>query len=87
MAETSGLLNRRTGFTRTEGSNPSVSARIAGRSLAFDHLVAMTVPRPIIAPAAVSGASVVCLKSRIPELDRQGEMEPRFECSIPPLSP
>ena len=26
MAETSGLLNRRTGFTRTEGSNPSVSA-------------------------------------------------------------
>ena len=26
MAETSGLLNRRTGFTGTEGSNPSVSA-------------------------------------------------------------
>ena len=26
MAETSGLLNRRTGITRTEGSNPSVSA-------------------------------------------------------------
>ena len=26
MAETSGLLNRRAGFTRTEGSNPSVSA-------------------------------------------------------------
>ena len=29
MAETSGLLNRRTGITRTEGSNPSVSATIA----------------------------------------------------------
>ena len=28
MAETSGLLNRRTGFTGTEGSNPSVSAKI-----------------------------------------------------------
>ena len=27
MAETSGLLNRRTGDSRTEGSNPSVSAR------------------------------------------------------------
>ncbi len=27
MAETSGLLNRRGGFTPTEGSNPSVSAR------------------------------------------------------------
>ena len=26
MAETSGLLNRRTGISRTEGSNPSVSA-------------------------------------------------------------
>jgi hypothetical protein len=26
VAETSGLLNRRTGFTGTEGSNPSVSA-------------------------------------------------------------
>ena len=26
MAETSGLLNRRTGNSRTEGSNPSVSA-------------------------------------------------------------
>ena len=26
MAETNGLLNRRTGFTRTEGSNPSRSA-------------------------------------------------------------
>ena len=26
MAETSGLLNRRTGDSRTEGSNPSVSA-------------------------------------------------------------
>ena len=26
MAETSGLLNRRTGYSRTEGSNPSVSA-------------------------------------------------------------
>ena len=26
MAETSGLLNRRTGITGTEGSNPSVSA-------------------------------------------------------------
>ena len=29
MAETSGLLNRRTGNSRTEGSNPSVSARAA----------------------------------------------------------
>jgi hypothetical protein len=28
VAETSGLLNRRTGFTRTEGSNPSVSANL-----------------------------------------------------------
>ena len=27
MAETSGLLNRRTGDSRTEGSNPSVSAK------------------------------------------------------------
>ena len=27
MAETSGLLNRRTGNSRTEGSNPSVSAK------------------------------------------------------------
>ena len=27
MAETSGLLNRRTGYSRTEGSNPSVSAK------------------------------------------------------------
>jgi hypothetical protein len=27
VAETSGLLNRRTGNSRTEGSNPSVSAR------------------------------------------------------------
>jgi hypothetical protein len=26
VAETNGLLNRRTGFTRTEGSNPSRSA-------------------------------------------------------------
>jgi hypothetical protein len=26
VAETSGLLNRRTGNSRTEGSNPSVSA-------------------------------------------------------------
>ena len=29
MAETSGLLNRRTGNSRTEGSNPSVSASSA----------------------------------------------------------
>ena len=29
MAETSGLLNRRTGYSRTEGSNPSVSAKAA----------------------------------------------------------
>ena len=28
MAETSGLLNRRTGDSRTEGSNPSVSATV-----------------------------------------------------------
>jgi hypothetical protein len=27
VAETSGLLNRRTGYSRTEGSNPSVSAK------------------------------------------------------------
>ena len=45
MAETSGLLNRRTGFTRTEGSNPSVSARarrcpaIARHYLAYDLVV------------------------------------------------
>ena len=33
MAETSGLLNRRTGNSRTEGSNPSVSAtfEVSGR--------------------------------------------------------
>lgn len=30
MAETSGLLNRRMGLTRTEGSNPSVSASAPG---------------------------------------------------------
>ena len=29
MAETSGLLNRRTGDSRTEGSNPSVSANVS----------------------------------------------------------
>ena len=28
MAETNGLLNRRRGITSTEGSNPSLSARI-----------------------------------------------------------
>ena len=33
MAETSGLLNRRTGFTRTEGSNPSVSASALSKPL------------------------------------------------------
>ena len=32
MAETSGLLNRRTGNSRTEGSNPSVSASTKGSS-------------------------------------------------------
>ena len=34
MAETSGLLNRRTGYSRTEGSNPSVSA--SGPNLTHD---------------------------------------------------
>ncbi len=31
MAETNGLLNRRTGKSGTEGSNPSVSATLAGK--------------------------------------------------------
>lgn len=31
MAETNGLLNRRTGKSGTEGSNPSVSANISMR--------------------------------------------------------
>ena len=34
MAETSGLLNRRTGDSRTEGSNPSVSATARSPTLA-----------------------------------------------------
>jgi hypothetical protein len=32
VAETSGLLNRRTGYSRTEGSNPSVSANLRSHS-------------------------------------------------------
>ena len=32
MTETSGLLNRRTGDSRTEGSNPSVSASCYARA-------------------------------------------------------
>ena len=35
MAETSGLLNRRTGDSRTEGSNPSVSASQAKTIVKF----------------------------------------------------
>ena len=38
MAETSGLLNRRTGITRTEGSNPSVSARALLPCLILSHV-------------------------------------------------
>ena len=49
MAETSGLLNRRTGLTRTEGSNPSVSAIVSGhdrtRPLALHHLARAVLQR------------------------------------------
>ena len=40
MAETNGLLNRRTGKSGTEGSNPSVSANISMR------INEMGLPRP-----------------------------------------
>ncbi len=40
MAETSGLLNRRTGYSRTEGSNPSVSATISQFSSIFRRWLA-----------------------------------------------
>ena len=36
MAETSGLLNRRTGYSRTEGSNPSVSASLRPSGSAWE---------------------------------------------------
>ena len=44
MAETSGLLNRRTGFTGTEGSNPSVSA------ITVFHGISYQLIRPEFAP-------------------------------------
>jgi hypothetical protein len=47
VAETSGLLNRRTGFTRTEGSNPSVSASQSRQGVqAADERRADASPRP-----------------------------------------
>ena len=56
MAETSGLLNRRTGYSRTEGSNPSVSAspvlqRSQGirKNRSSDHL-----PPPIAIRGSIS---------------------------------
>ena len=38
MAETSGLLNRRTGDSRTEGSNPSVSANFPADGFGRDNV-------------------------------------------------
>ena len=38
MAETNGLLNRRTGKSGTEGSNPSVSATQSANSLTGEKL-------------------------------------------------
>ena len=50
MAETSGLLNRRTGFTGTEGSNPSVSASGKPLSFYFNGLQAGAKLRPTARP-------------------------------------
>ena len=55
MAETNGLLNRRTGKSGTEGSNPSVSAksmfaqiRIRPERLGFIKCFGMQRPRPLV---------------------------------------
>ncbi len=47
MAETNGLLNRRTGKSGTEGSNPSVSAKAIShnRKISASAMIAVLVAR------------------------------------------
>ena len=50
MAETNGLLNRRTGKSGTEGSNPSVSATVPDISLKIGRFLPVANLSPQAAP-------------------------------------
>ena len=63
MAETNGLLNRRTGKSGTEGSNPSVSAtpfiraqiRVGGRGVCDQSISATARIQPALARSILTG--------------------------------
>ena len=86
MAETNGLLNRRTGKSGTEGSNPSVSARARTLSLRTDAAggAGSTVrqgPRSCIRgqcaqPRPAPGAAVVTLQNGVEAPDQAAEAPP-----------
>lgn len=57
MAETNGLLNRRTGKSGTEGSNPSVSAMHSNISNACVESLGL----PAFLPTFVQGLASDCL--------------------------
>ena len=67
MAETSGLLNRRTGYSRTEGSNPSVSAKALGHRAAA-HTNLLSSGEMPDSPDTIQGATVAQLRPRTHKL-------------------
>jgi hypothetical protein len=81
VAETSGLLNRRTGFTRTEGSNPSVSAKTEL------HFLRLCAPSGSAGPApATDGCALVRLFEDLldPALEQFGNPEGQRKRRIVP---